>query len=53
MLPNLLPNAQALYASAKQRAPRGTASRQRRARRCFTAFNLTRVLVLGEGWNNY
>ena len=53
MHPELLANAQALYAAAKGRAPKGTASRQRRARRCFTAFNLTRVLVLGENWNSW
>lgn len=52
MHPELLITAQALYFTAKARAPRGTASRQRRARRCFTAFNLTRVLVLGENWNS-
>jgi hypothetical protein len=48
----LLPHAQALYFSARARAPKGTISRQRRARRCFTAFNLTRVLWLGENWNS-
>jgi len=53
MHPELLANAQALHLSARQRAPKGTASRQRRARRCFTSFNLTRVLVLGENWNSW
>lgn len=51
MHPVLLPNAQSLYFSARARAPKGTASRQRRARRCFTRFNLTRVVWLGENWN--
>ena len=51
MLPQLLAPAQALHQAAKSRAPQGTASRQRRARRCFTGFNLTRVVLLGENWN--
>lgn len=51
MHPVLLANAQNLYFSARARAPKGIVSRQRRARRCFTSFNLTRVLVLGENWD--
>lgn len=51
MFPILLAPAQALHLAARARAPKGTASRQRRARRCFTGFNLTRVVVLGENWN--
>ncbi len=52
MHPELLVNAQALHVSARARAPKGTVSRQRRARRCFTSFNLLRVLWLGENWNS-
>ena len=51
MHPVLLLNAQAFCSAARDRAPKGTISRQRRARRCFTSFNLIRVVVLGENWN--
>jgi len=50
IMPTSLLKAQARYQSTS--TLRNKASRQQRARRAFASFNLTRVVELGENWND-
>jgi hypothetical protein len=50
IMPTSLLKAEARYLSL--RSLRNKASRWERARRAFASFNLTRVVELGENWND-